>query len=216
MFMKNRIFLEIFERLYQYFGPQGWWPAETPFEVCVGAILTQNASWKNVEKAINILKEKNLLTPKALYRLSEKELSELIKPSGFYNLKAKRLKNFVNFLIENYQGDLNRMKEEDPERLRERLLQVKGLGPETVDSILLYALDKPFFVVDAYTYRILSRHGLCPEEISYEELQKLFHENLERDLELFKEYHALLVACGKNFCKKREPLCKSCPLSEIR
>ncbi len=214
--MKNRIFLEIFERLYQYFGPQGWWPAETPFEVCVGAILTQNASWKNVEKAINILKEKNLLTPKALYRLSEKELSELIKPSGFYNLKAKRLKNFVNFLIENYQGDLNRMKEEDPERLRERLLQVKGLGPETVDSILLYALDKPFFVVDAYTYRILSRHGLCPEEISYEELQKLFHENLERDLELFKEYHALLVACGKNFCKKREPLCKSCPLSEIR
>ena len=214
--MKNRIFLEIFERLYQYFGPQGWWPAETPFEVCVGAILTQNASWKNVEKAINILKEKNFLTPKALYRLSEKELSELIKPSGFYNLKAKRLKNFVNFLIENYQGDLNRMKEEDPERLRERLLQVKGLGPETVDSILLYALDKPFFVVDAYTYRILSRHGLCPEEISYEELQKLFHENLERDLELFKEYHALLVACGKNFCKKREPLCKSCPLSEIR
>ncbi len=216
MFMKNRIFLEIFDRLYKFFGPQGWWPAETPFEVCVGAILTQNASWKNVERAIKNLKEINLLTPEALYNLSEKELSELIKPSGFYNLKAKRLKNFIHFLFENYGGSLEKMKEEEPETLRKKLLEIKGLGPETVDSILLYALDKPFFVVDAYTYRILSRHGLCPEETSYEELQSLFHENLDKDTDLFKEYHALLVACGKNFCKKREPLCKDCPLSYLR
>jgi endonuclease-3 related protein len=214
--MKNKIFFEIFEKLYRFFGPQGWWPAESPFEVCVGAILTQNANWKNVEKAIENLKKKNLLTPEALYQLSERELAELIKPSGFYNLKAKRLKNFLKFLFENYQGDLKRMREENPEILRRKLLEVKGLGLETVDSILLYALDMPFFVVDAYTYRILFRHGLCPEETTYEELQNIFHANLERDIELYKEFHALLVACGKIFCKMKEPLCEPCPLSELR
>lgn len=214
--MKNKIFFEIFEKLYRFFGPQGWWPAESPFEVCVGAILTQNANWKNVEKAIENLKKQNLLTPEALYQLSEREIAEFIKPSGFYNLKAKRLKNFLKFLFENYQGDLKRMKEENPETLRRKLLEVKGLGPEAVDSILLYALDMPLFVVDAYTYRILFRHRLCPEETTYEELQNIFHENLERDIELYKEFHALLVACGKNFCKKKEPLCEPCPLSELR
>ncbi|MGB9761278.1 MAG: endonuclease III domain-containing protein [Caldimicrobium thiodismutans] len=213
---RKNILLEIFERLFQHFGPQKWWPAETPFEVCVGAILTQNASWKNVEKAIANLKERGLLHPLKLYHLSLEELANLIKPSGYYNIKAKRLKNFVKFLVENYEGDLEKMKEERLETLREKLLQIRGLGPETVDSILLYALEKPVFVVDAYTYRILSRHNLCPEETTYEELQSFFYAHLEKDIELFKEYHALLVACGKTFCKKKEPLCEGCPLSDLR
>ncbi len=214
--MRPEGLLEIFDRLFQHFGPQGWWPAESAFEVCVGAILTQNTNWNNVERAIQNLKAKGLMTPEALYQCPDADLAELIKPSGYYNIKAKRLKNFLSFLLENYQGDLEKMQKEDPEVLRRKLLEIKGLGPETVDSILLYALERPFFVVDAYTYRILSRHGLCPEETDYHELQELFHANLERDVELFKEYHALLVACGKLFCKKKEPLCKTCPLSDLR
>jgi len=212
----KKVLREIYERLYEFFGPQGWWPAETPLEVCVGAILTQNANWKNVEKAISNLKKENLLSVSALYEVPLSKLSELIKPSGYYNIKAKRLKNFINFLVEHYEGDLARLEAEDPKVLRTKLLEIKGLGPETVDSILLYALNKPVFVVDAYTYRILSRHGLCPEVVTYEELQSLFEENLEKEVELYKEFHALLVALGKNFCKKREPLCKSCPLSDLK
>lgn len=206
---------EIYQRLFEFFGPQNWWPAETPFEVCVGAILTQNASWKNVEKAISNLKQKGLLSPPALYQLPVEELAELIKPSGFYNLKAKRLKAFVEFLMINYQGDLALMFKKPFSHLRSELLNIKGLGKETVDSILLYGGNLPIFVVDTYTYRILNRHFLIPEETTYDEIQTLFMENLPPDPQLFNEYHALLVACGKNFCKKNSPLCDPCPLKGL-
>ena len=215
--MKNiyQILYEIYESLFAHFGPQNWWPADTPFEICVGAILTQNASWKNVKIAIDNLKKKDLLDPFKLYNIPLESLSQIIKPSGFYNTKAKRLKNFVKFLIENYQGDLNILFSKGLEKAREELLNIKGLGKETVDSILLYAGNLPIFVVDAYTYRILHRHSLVPEEATYEEMQALFMENLPQDPQLFNEFHALLVACGKNFCKKKEPLCKTCPLKTI-
>ena len=215
--MKNisQILYEIYERLFAHFEPQNWWPADTPFEICVGAILTQNASWKNVKIAINNLKKKNLLDPFKLYEIPLETLSQIIKPSGFYNIKAKRLKNFVKFLIENYQGDLNILFSKGLEKAREELFSIKGLGKETVDSILLYAGNFPIFVVDAYTYRILHRHSLVPEEATYEEIQALFMENLPQDHQLFNEFHALLVACGKNLCKKKEPLCETCPLKTI-
>ncbi len=210
---KPKIFEEIFEKLLTHFGPQGWWPGETPFEVCVGAILTQNTNWKNVERAIQNLKEKGLLSPWELSQIPLRALAELIKPCGFYNLKAKRLKNFLEVLIEHYQGDLQKMEAEEREILREKLLQIKGLGKETVDSILLYALNKPIFVVDAYTHRIFSRHKIIPEIATYDEIQELFHQNLKEDVALFKEYHALIVACGKNYCKKNTPQCSACPLN---
>jgi endonuclease-3 related protein len=215
--MKNiyQILYEIYESLFAHFGPQNWWPADTPFEICVGAILTQNASWKNVKIAIDNLKKKDLLDPFKLYEIPLESLSQIIKPSGFYNTKAKRLKNFVKFLIENYQGDLNILFSKGLEKAREELLNIKGLGKETVDSILLYAGNLPIFVVDAYTYRILHRHSLVPEEATYEEMQALFMENLPQNPQLFNEFHALLVACGKNFCKKKEPLCETCPLKTI-
>lgn len=205
----------IYERLFKHFGPQGWWPAESPFEICIGAILTQNTNWQNVEKAIQNLKREGLLSPLALYHCPLEDLARLIRPCGYYNIKAKRVKNFVSFIVEGYQGALENLKKEEPSRLRERLLSIKGLGPETVDSILLYALEIPVFVVDAYTHRIMYRHGLVPEIISYQELQEFFHSNLERDLNLFQEYHALLVACGKTYCKKQNPQCPLCPLNNF-
>lgn len=211
----SQVLYEIYERLYAYFGPQNWWPAETPFEVCVGAILTQNASWKNVKKAIENLKKNDLLEPKKLYEIPLNNLAEIIKPSGFYNLKAKRLKNFVKFLVEKYEGSLEKLFSKELYEVRKELVSIKGLGKETVDSILLYAGNFPIFVVDAYTYRILNRHHLVPEETTYEEIQALFMENLPHNSQLFNEFHALLVACGKEFCKKKEPLCNACPLNLI-
>ncbi len=206
---------EIYQRLYEHFGPQNWWPAETPFEVCVGAILTQNTNWKNVEKAIKNLKERNLLEPLSLHRLPLESLYELLKPCGYFRVKAKRLKRFVDYLVERYQGRLELLKDRDPEELRRELLEIKGIGPETADSILLYALEKPVFVVDAYTKRILLRHGLCSEEATYEEVKEVFEKALPRDPKLFNEYHALLVACGKTYCKPRAPRCKECPLGTL-
>ena len=211
----SKVLKEIYKRLYDFFGPQNWWPAETPFEVCVGAILTQNASWKNVEKAINNLKQKNLLDPFKLYSIPTDELAKLIRSCGFYNLKAKRLKNFLKVLVEEFDGKLENIFALGLEKAREKLLQIKGLGKETVDSILLYAGNLPIFVVDAYTYRILFRHGLIPEEVTYDEIQELFMSNLEPDPKLFNEYHALLVKCGKTYCKNKNPLCKTCPLNSI-
>jgi len=215
--MKNiaNILNDIYEKLYTYFGPQNWWPADTPFEVCVGAILTQNASWKNVKKTIENLKKKNLLDPFKLYDIPLNTLAQIIKPSGFYNIKAKRLKDFVKFLVEKYKGNLEELFSKGLYEAREELLSLKGLGKETVDSILLYAGNFPIFVVDVYTYRILNRHYLIPEETTYDEIQALFMENLPHDPKLFNEFHALLVACGKNFCKKRNPSCTPCPLNHL-
>lgn len=202
----------IYRKLYLYFGPQHWWPADSKFEVMVGAILTQNTNWFNVEKAINNLRQHKLLAPDKLYRLPRQRLAALIKPTGYYNIKAKRLRAFLKFFIKTYQGNLRRMAKADMTILRQQLLSVNGIGPETADSILLYALNKPVFVVDAYTKRILSRHRMFREAVAYEEAQNLFMRSLKRDARLFNEYHALLVRLGKDFCLKNKPKCEICPL----
>jgi endonuclease-3 related protein len=206
----------IYKKLYSYFGPQHWWPAESPFEVMAGAILTQNTNWSNVEKAINNLKEKKLLQPLKLYRLPKARLARLIKPAGYYNIKAGRLKEFLKFFFKFYQGNIGSMSSYDTYALREQLLCVKGIGEETADSILLYALGKPIFVVDAYTRRILSRHKLAKEDFRYTQMQNLFMRNLENDVKLFNEFHALLVKLGKEFCLKRRPKCEGCPLKKSK
>jgi len=206
--------MKIYGKLYQAYGPRYWWPGETPFEVMVGAILTQNTSWRNVEKAIQKLKGKGVLNARGIHRLKKSQLAPLIKSSGYFRIKADRLKSFVNFLFEEYDGDLKRMGREKLGELREKLLQVNGIGPETADSILLYGLKKPIFVVDAYTRRILMRHQIILEKASYEEIQKLFMEHLLLDEKLFNEYHALLVYLGKTVCKKI-PRCDICPLMGI-
>lgn len=210
---QKNILKDIFIRLYRTFGPQHWWPAETSFEVAVGAILTQNTNWQNVERAIANLKGRGLLEPRRLHALKLNELSQLIRPAGYHNVKAMRLKKFIDFLIREFSGQLENMSSLNTEFLRERLLELDGIGPETADSILLYALNRPVFVVDAYTRRVLSRHGIINEHASYEEIQTLFHENLERDSYLYNEYHALFVKLGKTHCKT-EPLCEGCPLDE--
>lgn len=202
----------IYRRLYSRFGKQHWWPADSAFEVMVGAILTQNTNWSNVEKAIANLKKERVLEPKAIHSLADKKLARLIRPSGYYNLKARRLKEFLRFFISDYGGSLKKISQVKLPVLREELLSIKGIGPETADSILLYALNKPVFVIDAYTKRILIRHKLLKEGASYADAQKLFMLNLRNDAELFNEYHALLVALGKNYCLKSKPKCSICPL----
>ncbi|OGW36752.1 MAG: endonuclease [Nitrospirae bacterium RBG_13_39_12] len=204
--------LKIYHTLYQFFGPQYWWPGDTPFEIAVGAILTQNTNWGNVEKAINNLKKEKALNPKAIHKMPISRLALLIKPAGYFNVKAKRLKSFIKFLMNEYRGSMSKMKKEDTNSLREKLLSINGVGPETADSILLYALEKPVFVVDAYTKRVLSRHGIMEHDKPYEIFQELFISSLKRDARLFNEYHALIVRVGKTFCKRREPLCEICPL----
>ena len=211
----QRLLMNIYRKLYQAYGPRHWWPGETPFEVMVGAILTQNTSWSNVEKAIQRLKWKGVLSSEAIHQLRKSQLASLIKPSGYYRIKADRLKTFVNFLFENYNGNIKRMVKEDLEMLRPKLLAVKGIGPETADSILLYGLKKPIFVVDAYTQRVLSRHGIISDKATYEEIQKVFMNHLSIDEKLFNEYHALLVHLGKTVCKKI-PRCDQCPIKGIR
>ncbi len=206
----------IYRRLYRAFGPQRWWPGDTAFEVMVGAILTQNTNWANVERAIANLKKSGTFSCPRLYRLSPRKLAKLIRPAGYYNLKAKRLKNFFKFYLLRYQGSHKKMSGAGILRLREELLSVNGVGQETADSILLYALGKPVFVVDAYTKRIFSRHGFIPEGASYEEVQRFFMQNLRNKVQLFNEYHALIVRLGKDFCLKSKPKCGLCPLKNLR
>jgi len=202
----------LYNKLYSHFGPQYWWPADTDFEVIVGAILTQNTNWGNVEKAITNLKKAKVLSPRELNKISLKKLSRLITPAGFFNIKAKRLKEFLKFLFSNYGGHIERMLKEDTLSLRVKLLAVNGIGPETADSILLYALNKPIFVVDAYTKRIFSRHKFIQEGALYQDTQNLFMANLKKDVKLFNEYHALLVKLAKVYCLKSKPKCLACPL----
>jgi endonuclease-3 related protein len=209
--LTGRRLREMFELLFAHFGPQHWWPGETALEIIVGAVLTQNTNWKNVEKAIRNLKQKDLLSLEKLHALSPSALAPEIRAAGFYNLKAKRLKGLVDFIMERCEGDLPGMLMENPSALREGLLSVKGIGRETADSILLYAAGAPVFVIDAYTHRILHRHGMAGEEATYEDLQALFTENLAEDPALFNEFHALIVMAGKEFCRK-EPRCAECPL----
>ncbi len=206
----------MFWRLFDHFGPQYWWPGQTPFEIAVGAILTQNTNWQNVEKAICNLKKHKLLEPRAILELPPSLLAELIRPAGYYNIKAKRVKCFVKFLEDVFQGRMELMAEAETAELRRMLLEIHGIGPETADSILLYALEKPVFVVDAYTVRALSHHELIdPESADYHDIQELFMNNLPVDTCLFNEYHALFVRLGKDFCKKRRPVCQKCPLENF-
>jgi len=208
--------LDIYKLLHKKFGPRDWWPGETKLEIIIGAILTQNTAWRNVEKAIQNLKKTDLLKVKKLSRVPKKRLSELIKPSGYYNVKARRIKNFLDFLNTSYNGSINRMFKEKTEKLRKKLLNVKGIGPETADSILLYAGEKPVFVVDAYTKRIFSRHRYIRDGADYSEVQELFMKNLPKDVVLFNEYHALIVELGKNLCKSNKPLCNVCPIEGVK
>ena len=196
------------------FGPQHWWPADTPFEVMVGAILTQNTSWKNVEKSINRLKEEGVLHPEGMQQLKTQDLASIIRSSGYFRIKAKRLKAYVNFMFEEFGGRIEKMRRIPLKEMRAKLLSVNGIGPETADSILLYGLEKPIFVVDAYTKRVLLNHGMISEKASYEEVQDLFMKNLRSDVKVFNEYHALLVHLGKWVCKKA-PKCDICPLRSI-
>jgi endonuclease III related protein len=202
---------ELYQRLWETWGPQDWWPGDTPFEVVVGAILTQNTNWGNVARAIAALKDQDLLEPRALHDLPEAELARLIRPAGYYNVKARRLRNFLDFLGTHYGHSMAQLAASDLSSLRPALLSIKGVGPETADSILLYALEKPTFVVDAYTFRILSRHGLLDEACSYEDLRQLFMEHLPARVDRYQEYHALLVRLGKEWCRP-QPRCGSCPL----
>jgi len=209
--MKRKLGL-IYSKLYNAFGPQHWWPGDSSFEVMVGAILTQNTSWLNVEKAIRNLKKHKVLAPDKLSRLSSRKTAKLIRPAGYYNIKTARLKEFLNFLLLKYRSNMRKMAAVNTFRLRQELLEVKGIGPETADSILLYALNKPVFVVDAYTRRIFYRHGLINKEADYHDVQNLFMRYLKRDVRVFNEYHALLVRLGKDFCLKSKPKCVICPL----
>ena len=211
---KTKALLQIYQKMFDALGPRHWWPGETPFEVIIGAILTQNTNWSNVEKAIKNLKTAGKLSPEGMYELSVTELAELIRPSGFFNVKSKRVKAFINWLFSRYEGNLSKMFAQDLQALRGELLSVKGIGPETADSILLYAGNMPTFVVDAYTHRIFSRHELIPEESTYDEMKSFFEENLPEDVQLFNEYHALLVNIGKTFCKTKK-VCEPCPLKDI-
>lgn len=204
----------IYKKLYKAFGPQHWWPGDTPFEVAVGAILTQNTNWGNVEKAINNLKSAKALNAKKIHEMPVNELAGLIRPAGYFNVKAKRLKAFIDFLVSEYSGSMERMKKGDLHTLREKLLSVHGIGPETADSILLYALDKPIFVIDAYTKRVLSRHGIMAHDESYNSFQELFHSAVKNNSKVYNEYHALFVRVGKTYCKPK-PACSECPLVDM-
>jgi endonuclease-3 related protein len=204
----------LYDRLFSEFGPQRWWPAKTPFEVIVGAVLTQNAAWRNVERALANLRAARALTPRALHRVPTPELAELIRPSGYYNLKARRLKNLLDFLFTRYGGSLKRMFATELPALREELLAVNGIGPETADSILLYAGNLPTFVVDAYTHRVLKRHRWIDAAADYHAIKQHFESQLPADAALFNEYHALIVRLGNHHCRKT-PNCTSCPLADL-
>ena len=206
--------MEAYDLLLSAFGPQNWWPAETALEMMLGAILTQNTSWNNVEKAIQNLKDNDLLSVRELYQIPSSLLAEYIRPSGYYNIKSTRLKNLITFIEDKHHGDLESLFSLETESVRRELLSVKGIGMETADSIVLYGAGRALFVVDAYTYRILTRHGLISEETGYHDLQALFMDNLSHDVELFKEFHALIVKAGKDFCRKK-PLCSNCPLESF-
>jgi endonuclease-3 related protein len=204
--------LEIYNRLLAAFGPQHWWPAQTPFEVMVGAVLVQNTNWNNVIKAIENLRQADLLEPHALAAVATEELEELIRPAGYFRVKARRLHNLIALLVDRYEGSLDAMFQTELSTLREALLAVNGIGPETADSILLYAGSLPRFVVDTYTHRVLARHGWIAFDSDYDQLQQLFEDRLPADAALFNEFHALLVRLGKDYCRKQSPRCAECPL----
>ncbi|HEX3376864.1 MAG TPA: hypothetical protein VHS29_08390 [Candidatus Acidoferrales bacterium] len=207
--------LRYYDAMSAALGPMRWWPAKTPFEMIVGAILTQSTAWGNVEMAIANLRAARLLTPSAMLRVRTSRLATLIRPSGYFRQKAKKLKAFVRFLQAGYNGSLARMFRTPTAELREELLEVHGIGPETSDSILLYGGNHPVFVVDAYTHRILGRHGITDGKADYEKVRALIEKSIPQQAQLFNEFHALIVNTGKNWCRKSAPRCESCPLRPL-
>jgi endonuclease III related protein len=203
---------EYFNSLFTAFGPQHWWPGKTQFEVIAGAILTQNTSWTNVERAITNLRDARMLTPSAIENGELRKLERLIRSSGYFRQKARKLKAFCAFLRSEFGGSLKRMFATPTSELRGKLLGVFGIGPETADSILLYGGEHPVFVVDAYTKRILLRHGWTDEQTKYEDVRWLFERQFPGDAKRFNEFHALIVQTGKSFCRTQEPVCGACPL----
>ena len=207
--------MDIYHKLLATFGHRRWWPAQTRDEVIIGAILTQNVAWKNAKIAIDNLRKHNLLTLEAIHEASIPEIATLIKPTRFYNQKAQKLKYFIDFLFYKYGRNLDALFSQDTGELRRELLNIKGLGEETADSILLYAGEKPVFVIDAYTKRIFSRLGLTGGEWSYHAYQQFFMERLVKDVKLYNDYHAQIVHLGHVYCKKHEPECTTCPLNKL-
>lgn len=208
---------KIYDCLFAHFGPQHWWPGDSPFEVCVGAILTQNTAWSNVEKAIQNLKNAGLMNFESLSSVPIQRIAELIKPAGYFNIKAKRLRSFLDVVKKDFGSfenlvDLTNQRARHAVPLRDWFLSISGIGPETADSMTLYAFGVPTFVVDTYTKRLLVRHSLIDEEADYDQIKDYFESHLESDVKLFNEFHALIVRVGKEFCKKTEPKCKECPL----
>lgn len=204
----------IFERMHNQFGPTGWWPGDSPFEIAVGAILTQNTAWGNVEKSLHLIKSADLLSPTALLQCPDEKLYEVLKPSGFFRIKTQRLRQFCQFLSDEHDGSMESLARLPLEELRSTLLNIYGIGPETADAIILYACQKKVFVVDTYTRRILSRHQWVPHNITYEPLRLFFEGQLDESLEYFQEFHGLLDMTGKHFCKAR-PNCAGCPLESL-
>lgn len=205
---------DVYQALFDAYGPRNWWPADTPFEVMLGAILTQNTAWNNVERAIVSLKAVAPLEPERILNLDEETLQDAIRPSGYFRQKERRLRLLCRYIMERYDGDIAGMERVDTEALRGELLGLNGIGPETADSILLYAFNRPVFVVDAYTVRLMDRLGLLEGSGGYNEVQELFTESLEPDTAMYNEYHALIVIHGKERCRKRAPLCEGCPLGQ--
>ncbi|CCH47747.1 endonuclease III domain-containing protein [Pseudodesulfovibrio piezophilus] len=204
--------ISLYHAMRDKLGPSHWWPGDSPFEIAIGAILTQNTNWQNVEKALGNLKKTGNLTPEKMYSLSFEELSNLIHPAGYYNIKTRRIKNFLEFLNIEASFDIENLASQEIQDIRPKILGVNGIGPETADAILLYALQLPVFVVDAYTQRILHRHDLVHDGIDYHELQALFMDSLPQDVSVYNEFHALIVRTGKQWCKKKVGVCDSCPL----
>ena len=205
---------QVYRQLLQALGPQKWWPGNSPWEVMIGAVLVQNTSWKNVERAIENLREADLVDPKRLLAVPTDELAELIRPAGYYRLKTKRLRSLLEFVVGEYHGSLDALRGVDMHQLREQLLGVHGIGPETADSILLYALEQPALVVDTYTHRIFARHGWIDYDADYHRLQEHLASELPVEAAVYNELHALLVNVGHHYCR-RQPKCGECPLAEL-
>lgn len=203
-----------YDRLYTAYGPQHWWPGETPFDVLVGAVLVQGVAWPNVERAIANLQAADAMSPLAIHKLPQVELEQLVRPCGYYRVKAGRLRNLIDWLMQHHGGSVEKMLQVETAELRRQLLSVNGIGPETADSILLYAAQRPAFVVDAYTRRVLERHGWIEPGASYDQMKELFEQNLPRDTQFYNEYHALIVAVGNKHCS-RTPKCEGCPLKKM-
>jgi endonuclease-3 related protein len=212
---RSTLIRQIQEKLHEHFGPLQWWPADSPFEVAVGAILTQNTAWTNVEQAIENLRPAGALAPGTMAAMGIRQLEELVRPAGFFRQKAARLHNLARHLTDAWQGDLCAFCGGPLDQARARLLAMTGIGPETADSILLYAANRPSFVVDAYTRRIFERIGLLDGKESYDEIRSLFMQNLAEDVGIYNEYHAQIVHLAKSCCRKNRTFCRDCPLNRV-